>query len=70
MTNPRGSALPTGLYESVSMPAWYCRHPADRGVGFGMRISEVLRAVVIKTAALFEGIELLTSVTPDKFKPD
>lgn len=43
---------------------------ADRGVRFGMRVSEVLRAVVIKTAAPFEGIELLTSVTPDKFKPD
>lgn len=52
------------------MPAWCCRHPADRGVQFGTGVSEVLRAVVIKTAAPFEEIELLTLVTPDKFKPD
>lgn len=54
----------------VSMLAWPCGRPADRGVGFDLRVSEVLRAAVIKTAAPFEGIELLTSVTPDKFKPD
>lgn len=68
--NSRGSILPSRLCEWVSMPVQCCGHPADRGVELGMRASEFLRAALIKTAAPFEGIELLTSVTPDKFKPD
>jgi len=62
--------FPLGCAVPVSTAAHCCRHPAGRGGRLGTAVSEVLRAAVIKTTAPFEGIELLTSATPDKFKPD
>lgn len=71
-TNSRGRAVPC-----VSQPVFQPQHssmvlwePCSQRCCFGRRVSGVLRAAVIKTAAPFEGIELLTSMTPDKFKPD
>jgi len=68
------------LIQEVPLSPWGCmsRSACQHGAAGALqtevlgsgKVSEVLRAVVIKTAAPFEEIELLTSMTPDKFKPN